>query len=304
MKKYAWSGEQVKGLQDSIQHWEENVEKAKNGEMFSIDGHDCALCKLFYRGGLCLHCPLNIIGDKCVGTTRSTWRNVWRRNIPSVENMLQLLKDTLEAGLPDESPIHKYEEILYRQTPYFSTWDLEQEEKPMLSEYSRIKSEIEALDNGWDKRADDLLRKIFPVIDNNYNFLKIPTWGEGGKNYIEILQSSDNICKARFPYTSQCSKMSAFKKALMWLLDHSDIKKEEAIKVGDWVVDKDNVIHKISRIDGYYYDGCKSYSRDYIRLATPEEIREHLQKTEKQGKINDLENKVDDIRKEINKLKE
>lgn len=32
--------------------------------------------------------------------------------------------------------------------------------------------------------------------------------------------------KNEFPFSSQCQKLQAFKDALLWLLDHSDIKKD------------------------------------------------------------------------------
>ncbi len=51
----------AKALEESIKHWEENVQAAKKGRDVSIDPYDCALCKMFmlaYADRGCTSCPV------------------------------------------------------------------------------------------------------------------------------------------------------------------------------------------------------------------------------------------------------
>lgn len=51
-----------KALEDSIAHWERNVERAGNGEAISVSPYACALCKEFATGQpraeKCSGCPV------------------------------------------------------------------------------------------------------------------------------------------------------------------------------------------------------------------------------------------------------
>ena len=72
-----------------------------------------------------------------------------------------------------------------------------------------------------------MLKAIFPVLGGrspSMRYLTIPTWNEQNAS-IEIVGEGKKLHS--IPYSSQCEKMSAFKKALMWLLDNSDIRKNE-----------------------------------------------------------------------------
>lgn len=377
MRKYSWDSQQIEGLRGSIKHWEENLEKAKKDMPLLLGNQCCPLCKLFNNDGVCdeNRCPLAIVGEGCsFGSAYSrVIHNREQSLVTLTEKMLQTLKDTLEAGLPEtkfkvgdrvriidkscdfpclptccgktgviESPTWSLPtNKIYVRVSHggsqgcsgFTAKDLEliQEEKPM-SEYSCIKSEIEALDNGWDKKADDLLQRI----QGRYTII---TQGGLGKYWGKVFIYTGNIwvshwdrkdtefIKQSFTYTNKYEKMSAFKKALIYLLDHSSIKKEEAIKVGDWVVGINanyfdgsekaiyGDLYKVWKINnGFIYwneGGTANCSPSNLRLATPEEIREHEQKgLYKQQKIKELENKVDefqgkiyDTRREIDKLK-
>ncbi len=86
-----------------------------------------------------------------------------------------------------------------------------------MSKYEELKERIEALENGWDKEADDLLKEIIGkercVIEFHNN-----------NRVIEVGYYRDFL-GGTFKYTSQCEKMSAFRNILLYLLDHSDIKK-------------------------------------------------------------------------------
>jgi len=97
-----------------------------------------------------------------------------------------------------------------------------------VSQYDTMKFRIENLQNGWDKDADDILAEIRPYMDKDY-LLFIPFCSHG-HIYIHDTQDKKDVQAeswASFYYDTQCEKMSAFKRALLWLLDHSSIKKDE-----------------------------------------------------------------------------
>lgn len=50
----------LSALKKSIKHWEENVEKAKNGELSYLDilPNKCALCVMFLLFSDCFECPI------------------------------------------------------------------------------------------------------------------------------------------------------------------------------------------------------------------------------------------------------
>ena len=105
-----------------------------------------------------------------------------------------------------------------------------------MSKYEELKDRIEALDNGWDKDADDLMQEIakdglYIIVMSASNSGRCThciriykTWSE-----VEGKETGSNYLFQKH-YSSQCSKMIAFKEALMWLLDHSDIAKEDKKK--------------------------------------------------------------------------
>jgi len=73
-----------------------------------------------------------------------------------------------------------------------------------MSKYQELKERIENLENGWDKEADDILREL-----------------------------------KFFDKSLQCEKLKAFKQALFWLLDHSDIKDEKEEKIKELEMHRD-----------------------------------------------------------------
>jgi len=93
-----------------------------------------------------------------------------------------------------------------------------------MSKYQELKSRIEALDNGWDKEADDMLEEIGTRFPGGLNpYFKIGTTRGRGKIFITDMSNKEHT---EFCYTNQCEKNQVFKNALLWLLDHSDIKKD------------------------------------------------------------------------------
>ena len=158
-------------------------------------------------------------------------------------------------------------------------------EATMSSKYEILKQRIEALDNGWDKDADDI-RNGFDLLTS----IRIQDDATSGYGYILV---STNREDKTFDFKNQCEKMSAFKSALLWLLDHSDIKKEELAKPGDYVVALDTdyfrmnpeiakpgaiLIAQPRTDDEFVYllqDRSANCSQRSVRLATPEEIEKY-----------------------------
>lgn len=106
-----------------------------------------------------------------------------------------------------------------------------------MSKYQELKERIEALDNGWTKEADDILNEL--DREGTAYRLSIPIWH--GKNNSGIIIYKGDKEVIAFRYYSQCEKLKAFKKALMWLLDHSSIKNEKQDKI-------DNIQEQINEL--------------------------------------------------------
>ncbi len=203
---------------ESIAHHKDNLEKLKVatdfnnmlwchkfmlGQVLVAYGNDgCALCRMFVRSGSdgCPKCPLAIAGFKC-DTPESSWtklRNAETKQqaIEAEEGMIKVLRSLIKEEIP-------------------------------MSQYNKLKSEIEQV-TGWDKKADDILDKMgssFRLTDSSIltsAYIEIPTTKCGN---IFIFNAGKAEIQ-RFHYSSQCEKLEAFKQALMYLLNCSDIKKD------------------------------------------------------------------------------
>ena len=111
-----------------------------------------------------------------------------------------------------------------------------------MNKYEDLKQRIAELDDGWNKEADDVLQEIY-----NNDKEKENIWIEiciDKNDIVRIKDSNDKVIK-KFPYDSQCSKMTAFKQALMWLLDHSDIKKEDKSELKAEIKELRNKLEKL-----------------------------------------------------------
>ncbi len=105
-----------------------------------------------------------------------------------------------------------------------------------MSKYNELKDRISNV-MGWDKETDDILEEIYENLtsrgneeDRNGYFVNIPIHAHGGG--LSIV-NYDGKRKFDCQYKTQCEKNDAFKQALMWLLDHSDIKDEKADKIAE-----------------------------------------------------------------------
>ena len=102
-----------------------------------------------------------------------------------------------------------------------------------MSKYEELKERIEALNDGWNKEADDLLQTIFKYIDlGSPQINVILNTGYMGETKssgeIRVESNREDEC---FGFKTQCEKMKAFQSALMWLLDNSDILKVDKKKL-------------------------------------------------------------------------
>ena len=95
-----------------------------------------------------------------------------------------------------------------------------------MSKYQELKERIENV-KGWNKEADDILGELKLTInwticcqDDGTGFLTIYKTKGRGEN------PATRDWSKEIKFDNQCSKLTAFKQALLWLLDHSDIKKD------------------------------------------------------------------------------
>jgi hypothetical protein len=97
-----------------------------------------------------------------------------------------------------------------------------------MSKYQELKERIENLKNGWDKEANDILEEIYNATKSRESYRRWIMIDIANDGHILIRDyDSDNATLWDETFTGQCEKLKVFKQALLWLLDHSDIKKDE-----------------------------------------------------------------------------
>jgi len=110
-----------------------------------------------------------------------------------------------------------------------------------------LRKRIEALDNGWDKKADDILEVMNEVFieDRMHYRISVPTRNDDHTSGVKIFEGDDE--KLAFRYKDQCSKMTAFKEALLWLLDKSGL---DSHKKGDTIkIESDGQTYKVKVLE-------------------------------------------------------
>ncbi len=116
----------------------------------------------------------------------------------------------------------------------WSKVELIERSKPM-SKYQSLKERIDNV-TAWDKEADDIMREICKNLPEKINgkyckemalTIKVTAFNS---EYMVFTARNTGIfgqdISPIFNYSSQCEKLEAFKKAMMYLLDNSDIKKD------------------------------------------------------------------------------
>ncbi len=93
-----------------------------------------------------------------------------------------------------------------------------------MSKYDELKDRIDGVTR-WDKEADDILQEIGDV--NLYLTIKTKHMGDGSGKVTITDETCDSYEeKEKFYFNNQCEKLTAFKTALIWLLDNSSTKKD------------------------------------------------------------------------------
>lgn len=96
-----------------------------------------------------------------------------------------------------------------------------------MSKYDEFEMRIEKV-TAWDKNMDDLLREMSPSSQFNgrWHCLAITGKDSGWVRILNYIGKEDRYKEVTcFEHIDQCGKLKAVKEALMWFLDHSDIKK-------------------------------------------------------------------------------
>lgn len=88
-------------LKGSIEHWEDNLAKAKAGKSISISASDCALCSEFFDHD-CGGCPVarNTGREVCGGTPYAEIERIFRRDDVDITPYVQSELDFLTSLLP------------------------------------------------------------------------------------------------------------------------------------------------------------------------------------------------------------
>lgn len=93
-----------------------------------------------------------------------------------------------------------------------------------MNKYDELKGRIEALDDGWNKDADNLYNEI---RNGEWSEITVRDRKHDGEIKVRRYTKFSKEYKKEFKFDSQCSKNRAFKKVLLWFLDNSAIKKDE-----------------------------------------------------------------------------
>lgn len=114
---------------------------------------------------------------------------------------------------------------------WYESENFELVEEATMSKYQELKERIKNV-RGWDKEADDILVNL--LKGTTYTFVVFNHYDNSGsfdiydanrqKNYS---YNCGNSLVAFSFHNDQCEKLQAFKSALFWLLDHSNIKKDD-----------------------------------------------------------------------------
>lgn len=228
----------------------------------SYTGSACSLCLRFDRSFKnCKRCPLVIKGYGCKNED-SIWFQLEQSKtrpeaIKAEKNMVRVLREMLgeeefEVGDKvriiqqdkDDGSVRKVgiEDIIvnanYHENGLYSirlkggccvkprNIELVERSKSM-SQHDTLKARIEKV-TAWDKEADDILQEILKHWNDGSVYLKVNnSIGHAlGIGHIQITDSPE------FAWSDQGEKLEAFKEALMWLLNHSDIRNEKQEEIG------------------------------------------------------------------------
>ncbi|HNX03745.1 MAG TPA: hypothetical protein PKM71_08790 [Candidatus Cloacimonas sp.] len=120
-----------------------------------------------------------------------------------------------------------------------------------MSKYTELKQRIEAINQNttvkeWDDLLGELYQGVRMVQETPFHLMMCIDTYSGGINITNI--RGRNFF--HIEYHSQCEKGKAIKKAMLWLLDHSAIKKDEkAEKIAELKKEMEILAGKIKEIE-------------------------------------------------------
>ncbi len=108
--------------------------------------------------------------------------------------------------------------------------ELELIQEGEMSKHEDLKQRIDRV-TAWGEDAEGIIKDM-GTLGNNF-WIIIQVQNESCFSAIKIAECNPDFSNivAGFKYDSQCSKLAAFKKALHWLLAHSDIKKDNSKEI-------------------------------------------------------------------------
>lgn len=231
-------------------------------ETIDYNSTSCALCKasMLTEGG-CPSCPLSKAGFNCTADD-SIWKKIRdvatkEQAIKAEEEMVRVLKGLLEEevemfkkgdkvkvkeGFACSNCANRILTVIEtgRRTGHYpikvsgtdssdkmELFEIEALEKVevKVNKYDDLKNRIDKV-TCWGKECDDILQEI--QVNHSFDIQRDASTGcdrNTGIIKIHILRGYTPEETGFFRYGSQCEKLDAFKEALMFLLDHSDIKK-------------------------------------------------------------------------------
>lgn len=121
-----------------------------------------------------------------------------------------------------------------------------------MGKYEQIKARIEKVE-GWTAATNELIHEIgmnyvitIPTKDKARMLILAPLY-----ELSEVGDETKRTVVATFGFNSQCSKNTAFKQALMWLLDNSSIKKDDkSEKIAELVRKLQELTAEIEKLRG------------------------------------------------------
>ena len=97
----------------------------------------------------------------------------------------------------------------------------------MVKKHEELKSRIDNV-TAWDKEVDDILQEILGKTTYEIKINNFHSDADGANIEVYLSTLPPNIHNfQKFRWNNQCEKLEAFKKALHWLLDNSDIKDDK-----------------------------------------------------------------------------
>lgn len=122
MSKIIITEDSLNYLAESILHWKENLEAAKDGKSFSYHGDSCPLCRAYCEHE-CKNCPIKSFTglENCKGTPwvhiapQVMWWRYASENIKNSENIKEPLIEAVENELDFLKEVYEWADDIWRK---------------------------------------------------------------------------------------------------------------------------------------------------------------------------------------------